>query len=102
MIDSTGIYIIKTIDSTYETIPPPSNSIYISYNEAYHALKSYTIQYNYKFLLHHSRPHHLIIKTHFYYRYDRYRTYISKATTRQTNSHTTDYLFNLIIIQKNN
>ena len=89
-----------TMDSSGESIAPPLDYTYSSYDEAYDALKSHSLDHGYGFLLHYSRPHGSNTKTLYYYRCDRYRNYKSQATKRQTGTRTAGCPFSLAISEE--
>jgi hypothetical protein len=86
-----------------EDIPPPPDTLYTSYDEAYEALKSHGMQNGYGFVCKESTPYNSDVKTRYYYRCDRFKKYESKATVLNTGTRSTECPFKLAIFKiKNN
>lgn len=81
-------------------ICPAPNTIYASYDEAYQALRSLSIQNGYGFRLNKAYPPRTDVKTHYYYVCDKTRKYELKATKLKTSSHTTGCSFRMVIFMK--
>ena len=82
-----------------ETIDPPPDHTYGSYEEAHNALKTHGMQHCYGFYIHRRRPHDSDVKTRYYFQCDKSRTYQSKATVRSTSTRTTGCPFRLVIFK---
>jgi hypothetical protein len=83
-------------------IPPPLDSLYASFEEAFDALKSHGKENGYGFLRQRAWPHNSDIKTRYYYHCDCSRNYQSKATTLSTKTRTTGCPFRLVIFKNKN
>src|SRR2546423_5242461 len=82
-----------------ETIDPPPDGIYTSYEEALDALKSHGMHHGYGFYIQRTKPHNSDIKTRFYYQCDKSKMYQSKATSLSTSTRTTGCPFKLVIFK---
>jgi len=82
-----------------DSIDPPPDHTYMSYEEAHEALKSHGMQHGYGFYINRTRPHASDVKTRYYYQCDKAKTYGSKATVRSTSTRTTGCPFKLVIFK---
>jgi len=85
--------------SPQETINPPPDRIYGSYEEALHSLRDHGMQHGYGFHIKRTKPHNSDIKTRYYYECDKSKIYQSKASSRSTSTRTTGCPFKLVIFK---
>lgn len=82
-----------------ETIEPPPDCTYGSYDEALDALRTHGSLHGYGFHIKRTKPHNSHVKTRYYYQCDKSKTYQSKATVRSTSTRTTGCSFKLVIFK---
>jgi hypothetical protein len=80
-----------------DTIEPPPDRIYGSYEEALDQLKRHGMQHGYGVHIKRTKPHHSEAKTCYYFQCDKSRTYESQSTSRKTASRMTGCPFKLVI-----